>query len=177
MNQNPFLQMDYRLLQLNEVEHNGEKHKLSAQSKIVYSYLASLSKSFDTVRPSMQGIADTLGLGSEQVARREIKSLVKAGLISVVERPGTSNAFIVNPVPYASQEAIAETIKEETIDSVPEVIKASESVTAHFTPQMKMNCAQQDKIAEEMKRLSTPQQNEKPIQRHRKSVDVEEIPF
>lgn len=98
MNQHPFLQVDYRLLALNEIEHNGEKHKLTLQSKLVYSYLLSLSKSFDTVRPSLQGIADQLGLGSEQVARREIKTLAKAGLVSVIERPGTSNAFVVNPL-------------------------------------------------------------------------------
>lgn len=124
-----FLMMPYHLMAIKEVTHNNKQHKLTFQTKGVYCYLLSLSTSFEKVRPSMQGIADELGLTDEQAARREIKKLSEAGLIDIISRPGTSNAFIVKPFPVeqpeTQQEATQEPEQVQDVQTPAPVIEAT----------------------------------------------------
>lgn len=87
-----------RVLRLTTVEHNGETFKLSADEKNVYFYLASLSTSFEQVRPSLANIVQECGLSSEQVARRCTQKLAAIEWISIVERKGSPNAYLVKSV-------------------------------------------------------------------------------
>ncbi|MCQ8226423.1 helix-turn-helix domain-containing protein [Pantoea trifolii] len=125
-----FLMMPNNIMAIKEVTHNGKQHKLTFQTKGVYCYLSSLSDSFEMVRPSMQGIADWLGLTDEQAARREVKKLADAGLIEIISRPGTSNAFIVKPFPVEQPETQQEVTQQpETVQDVQTPAPALEAVT------------------------------------------------
>lgn len=129
-----FLMLPYHLMAIKEVTHNDKQHKLTFQTKGVYCYLLSLSTSFDMVRPSMQGIADELGLTDEQAARREIKKLVDAGLIEIIARPGTSNAFIVKPFPVEATESQPDATQQpETVQDVQTPAPAVEAVTEPYS--------------------------------------------
>ena len=79
-----FLAIDYDLLGITSVEVNGETHEVKLHHKIVYSYLQSLSGTFQQVTPSLTGIGDRLGLGTDQTVRRHIKDLVSFGWVQVV---------------------------------------------------------------------------------------------
>lgn len=128
-----FLMMPNNIMAIREVTHNGKQHKLTFQTKGVYCYLSSLSDSFEMVRPSMQGIADWLGLTDEQAARREIKKLADAGLIEIISRPGTSNAFIVKPFPVEQPETQQEATQQpETVQDVQMPAPAVEAVTEAY---------------------------------------------
>lgn len=74
-----FLAIDYDLLGITSVEVNGETHEVKLHHKIVYSYLQSLSGTFQQVTPSLTGIGKRLGLGTDQTVRRHIKDLVSFG--------------------------------------------------------------------------------------------------
>ncbi|PUX38386.1 helix-turn-helix domain-containing protein [Cronobacter sakazakii] len=97
----PFLAIEYDLLGINSVEVNGEIHDVKLHHKIIYSYLQSLSGTFQQVTPSLTGIGKRLGLGTDQTVRRHIKDLVSFGWLSTVERPGCTNIFTV--LPYAPE--------------------------------------------------------------------------
>lgn len=94
-----FLAIDYDLLGITSVEVNGETHEVKLHHKIVYSYLQSLSGTFQQVTPSLTGIGKRLGLGTDQTVRRHIKDLVSFGWVQVVSegRKGKTNIYIVLP--------------------------------------------------------------------------------
>ena len=129
----PFLMVDYDLLGFNSVEVNGETHEVKLHHKIVYSYLLSLSGTFKQVTPSLTGIGDRLGLGTDQTVRRHIKDLVSFGWVQVVSegRKGMTNIYIV--LPYHQKPPV--TVSDEV--PAPEPVKTVETHedTPAITPQ------------------------------------------
>ncbi|HHZ7486600.1 TPA: helix-turn-helix domain-containing protein [Citrobacter freundii] len=129
----PFLAIDYDLLGITSVEVNGETHEVKLHHKIVYSYLQSLSGTFQQVTPSLTGIGDRLGLGTDQTVRRHIKDLVSFGWVQVVSegRKGKTNIYIV--LPYDQKPPV--TVSDEV--PAPEPVKTVETHedTPAITPQ------------------------------------------
>ena len=129
----PFLAIDYDLLGITSVEVNGETHEVKLHHKIVYSYLQSLSGTFQQVTPSLTGIGDRLGLGTDQTVRRHIKDLVSFGWVQVVSegRKGMTNIYIV--LPYHQKPPV--TVSDEV--PAPEPVKTVETHedTPAITPQ------------------------------------------
>lgn len=126
-----FLAIDYDLLGITSVEVNGETHEVKLHHKIVYSYLQSLSGTFQQVTPSLTGIGDRLGLGTDQTVRRHIKDLVSFGWLHVKERPGCTSIFTV--LPYDQKPPV--TVSDEV--PAPEPVKTVETHedTPAITPQ------------------------------------------
>ena len=128
-----FLAIDYDLLGITSVEVNGETHEVKLHHKIVYSYLQSLSGTFQQVTPSLTGIGDRLGLGTDQTVRRHIKDLVSFGWVQVVSegRKGMTNIYIV--LPYHQKPPV--TVYDEV--PAPEPVKTVETHedTPAITPQ------------------------------------------
>ncbi|EMM6798330.1 MULTISPECIES: helix-turn-helix domain-containing protein [Enterobacter cloacae complex] len=129
----PFLAIDYDFLGITSVEVNGETHEVKLHHKIVYSYLQSLSGTFQQVTPSLTGIGDRLGLGTDQTVRRHIKDLVSFGWVQVVSegRKGKTNIYIV--LPYDQKPPV--TVSDEV--PAPEPVKTVETHedTPAITPQ------------------------------------------
>ncbi len=127
----PFLAIDYDLLGITSVEVNGETHEVKLHHKIVYSYLQSLSGTFQQVTPSLTGIGKRLGLGTDQTVRRHIKDLVSFGWLHVKERPGCTSIFTV--LPYDQKPPV--TVSDEV--PAPEPVKTVETHedTPAITPQ------------------------------------------
>lgn len=63
----------------------------------VYNVLARMANPSGQSWPAQQTMADRLGISLSQV-KRELAKLEAAGLVQVVERDGTSNAYILRPV-------------------------------------------------------------------------------
>ncbi|EOZ7960538.1 helix-turn-helix domain-containing protein [Cronobacter sakazakii] len=128
-----FLAIDYDLLGITSVEVNGETHEVKLHHKIVYSYLQSLSGTFQQVTPSLTGIGKRLGLGTDQTVRRHIKDLVSFGWVQVVSegRKGMTNIYIV--LPYHQKPPV--TVSDEV--PAPEPVKTVETHedTPAITPQ------------------------------------------
>lgn len=128
-----FLAIDYDLLGITSVEVNCETHEVKLHHKIVYSYLQSLSGTFQQVTPSLTGIGDRLGLGTDQTVRRHIKDLVSFGWVQVVSegRKGMTNIYIV--LPYHQKPPV--TVSDEV--PAPEPVKTVETHedTPAITPQ------------------------------------------
>ncbi|AXX00674.1 helix-turn-helix domain-containing protein [Cronobacter sakazakii] len=128
-----FLAIDYDLLGITSVEVNGETHEVKLHHKIVYSYMQSLSGTFQQVTPSLTGIGDRLGLGTDQTVRRHIKDLVSFGWVQVVSegRKGMTNIYIV--LPYHQKPPV--TVSDEV--PAPEPVKTVETHedTPAITPQ------------------------------------------
>ncbi|HBM3022059.1 TPA: helix-turn-helix domain-containing protein [Klebsiella michiganensis] len=126
-----FLAIDYDLLGITSVEVNGETHEVKLHHKIVYSYLQSLSGTFQQVTPSLTGIGKRLGLGTDQTVRRHIKDLVSFGWLHVKERPGCTSIFTV--LPYDQKPPV--TVSDEV--PAPEPVKTVETHedTPAITPQ------------------------------------------
>ncbi|HHK9524494.1 TPA: helix-turn-helix domain-containing protein [Enterobacter hormaechei] len=128
-----FLAIDYDLLGITSVEVNGETHEVKLHHKIVYSYLQSLSGTFQQLTPSLTGIGDRLGLGTDQTVRRHIKDLVSFGWVQVVSegRKGMTNIYIV--LPYHQKPPV--TVSDEV--PAPEPVKTVETHedTPAITPQ------------------------------------------
>lgn len=128
-----FTAIDYDLLGITSVEVNGETHEVKLHHKIVYSYLQSLSGTFQQVTPSLTGIGDRLGLGTDQTVRRHIKDLVSFGWVQVVSegRKGMTNIYIV--LPYHQKPPV--TVSDEV--PAPEPVKTVETHedTPAITPQ------------------------------------------
>ena len=128
-----FLAIDYDLLGITSVEVNGETHEVKLHHKIVYSYLQSLSGTFQQVTPSLTGIGDRLGPGTDQTVRRHIKDLVSFGWVQVVSegRKGMTNIYIV--LPYHQKPPV--TVSDEV--PAPEPVKTVETHedTPAITPQ------------------------------------------
>lgn len=128
-----FLAIDYDLLGITSVEVNGETHEVKLHHKIVYSYLQSLSGTFQQVTPSLTGIGDRLGLGTDQTVRRHIKDLVSFGWVQVVSegRKGMTNIYLV--LPYHQKPPV--TVSDEV--PAPEPVKTVETHedTPAITPQ------------------------------------------
>lgn len=134
MKQNPkfFLQVDYDLLALTQIKVKGVTYPVTSNHKLVYSYLASLSNSFQSVWPSLAKISKVLGLGTEQVARRLVNDLVKFGWLTKQERVGATHLY--TPTDY-EQSIIDDTVEappipeeEEEANATPP-IEASEPIT------------------------------------------------
>ena len=128
-----FLAIDYDLLGITSVEVNGETHEVKLHHKIVYSYLQSLSGTFQQVTPSLTGIGDRLGLGTDQTVRRHIKDLVSFGWVQVVSegRKGMTNIYIV--LPYHQKPPV--TVSDEVPAPEPvKTVKTHEDTPA-ITPQ------------------------------------------
>ncbi|MEB6633980.1 helix-turn-helix domain-containing protein [Kluyvera cryocrescens] len=126
-----FLAIDYDLLGITSVEVNGETHEVKLHHKILYSYLQSLSGTFQQVTPSLTGIGKRLGLGTDQTVRRHIKDLVSFGWLHVKERPGCTSIFTV--LPYDQKPPV--TVSDEV--PAPEPVKTVETHedTPAITPQ------------------------------------------
>ena len=126
-----FLAIDYDLLGITSVEVNGETHEVKLHHKIVYSYLQSLSGTFQQVTPSLTGIGKRLGLGTDQTVRRHIKDLVSFGWLHVKERLGCTSIFTV--LPYDQKPPV--TVSDEV--PAPEPVKTVETHedTPAITPQ------------------------------------------
>lgn len=128
-----FLAIDYDLLGITSVEVNGETHEVKLHHKIVYSYLQSLSGTFQQVTPSLTGIGKRLGLGTDQTVRRHIKDLVSFGWVQVVSegRKGKTNIYIVLPyAPETQQEAPEEAPAPTMTKVIEEAVIIPERVTA-----------------------------------------------
>lgn len=93
-NQNkPFLMVDYEILKINQIIHNGKKYKFTDSLKNLYCYLRNWPEAF----PSHNKIADVFGI-SRDAAKDRIGALVAMGLIERVERVGSSNLYTVNEI-------------------------------------------------------------------------------
>ncbi|EHR7962269.1 helix-turn-helix domain-containing protein [Escherichia coli] len=87
----------------------------------MYSYLLSLSGTYQKVTPSLKGIGERLGVGTDQTVRRHIKDLVSFGWLKIEERAGSTNAYIV--LPYEQE---AQTQQEATVKAVQEQLPPTE---------------------------------------------------
>ncbi|NDO81684.1 helix-turn-helix domain-containing protein [Citrobacter sp. NCU1] len=158
----PFLAIDYDLLGITSVEVNGETHEVKLHHKIVYSYLQSLSGTFKQVTPSLTGIGDRLGLGTDQTVRRHIKDLVSFGWVQVISegRKGMTNIYIVLPyAPEAKSEAPEEVPAPTMTNVIEEAVIVSESATesAVTTTESDQTVIDEDMALEVVcKRLSQP---------------------
>lgn len=88
-----FLMVDYEILKINQVIHNGKKNKFTDSLKNLYCYLRNWPEAF----PSHNKIADVFGI-SRDAAKDRIGALVAMGLIERVERVGSSNLYTVNEI-------------------------------------------------------------------------------
>lgn len=111
----PFLGIDYDLLAITSLVINGKTKEVKLHHKIIYSYLLSLSGTYQKVTPSLKGIGERLGVGTDQTVRRHIKDLVSFGWLKIEERAGSTNAYIV--LPYEQE---AQTQQEATVKTVPD---------------------------------------------------------
>lgn len=138
-----FLAIDYDLLGITSVEVNGETHEVKLHHKIVYSYLQSLSGTFQQVTPSLTGIGKRLGLGTDQTVRRHIKDLVSFGWLHVKERPGCTSIFTVLPYDQKSPVTVSDEVPapepvntvethEDTPAITPQRIRTSDAVKHLF---------------------------------------------
>ncbi|QWR85496.1 helix-turn-helix domain-containing protein [Cronobacter sakazakii] len=141
-----FLAIDYDLLGITSVEVNGETHEVKLHHKIVYSYLQSLSGTFQQVTPSLTGIGDRLGLGTDQTVRRHIKDLVSFGWVQVVSegRKGMTNIYIVLPYHQKPPVTVSDVVPDQpgpvkTVENhedtpviTPQRIRTSEAVKHLF---------------------------------------------
>lgn len=93
-----FLAMEYSILELTHITKENVEYEITAKQKIIYCYLCSLSRTFDTVYPSLEGMAKRLGFTSEQIVRREIKQLIKMGLVAKEAKTGCTNRYTVFPI-------------------------------------------------------------------------------
>ena len=134
-----FLAIDYDLLGITSVEVNGETHEVKLHHKIVYSYLQSLSGTFQQVTPSLTGSGKRLGLGTDQTVRRHIKDLVSFGWLHVKERPGCTSIFTVLPYDQKSPVTVSDEVPapepvntvethEDTPAITPQRIRTSDAV-------------------------------------------------
>jgi len=85
--------VDYEILKINQIIHNGKKHKFTDSLKNLYCYLRNWPEAF----PSHNKIADVFGI-SRDAAKDRISSLVVMVLIERVERVGSSNLYTVNDI-------------------------------------------------------------------------------
>lgn len=85
--------VDYEILKVNQIIHNGKKHKFTDSLKNLYCYLRNWPEAF----PSHNKIADVFGI-SRDAAKDRIGALVAMGLIERVERVGSSNLYTVNDI-------------------------------------------------------------------------------
>ncbi|WP_097741628.1 helix-turn-helix domain-containing protein [Escherichia coli] len=111
----PFLGIDYDLLAITSLVINGKTKEVKLHHKIIYSYLLSLSGTYQKVTPSLKGIGERLGVGTDQTVRRHIKDLVSFGWLKIEERAGSTNAYIV--LPYE---------QEATVKAVPDPLPPTE---------------------------------------------------
>ncbi|HBA2757384.1 TPA: helix-turn-helix domain-containing protein [Escherichia coli] len=88
---------------------------------MIYSYLLSLSGTYQKVTPSLKGIGERLGVGTDQTVRRHIKDLVSFGWLKIEERAGSTNAYIV--LPYEQEAQIQQ---EATVKAVQEQLPPTE---------------------------------------------------
>lgn len=117
----PFLGIDYDLLAITSLVINGKTKEVKLHHKIIYSYLLSLSGTYQKVTPSLKGIGERLGVGTDQTVRRHIKDLVSFGWLKIEERAGSTNAYIV--LPYEQE---AQTQQEATVKAVPDQLPPTE---------------------------------------------------
>lgn len=117
----PFLGIDYDLLAITSLVINGKTKEVKLHHKIIYSYLLSLSGTYQKVTPSLKGIGERLGVGTDQTVRRHIKDLVSFGWLKIEERAGSTNAYIV--LPYEQE---AQTQQEATVKTVPDQLPPTE---------------------------------------------------
>lgn len=117
----PFLGIDYDLLAITPLVINGKTKEVKLHHKIIYSYLLSLSGTYQKVTPSLKGIGERLGVGTDQTVRRHIKDLVSFGWLKIEERAGSTNAYIV--LPYEQE---AQTQQEATVKAVQEQLPPTE---------------------------------------------------
>lgn len=117
----PFLGIDYDLLAITSLVINGKTKEVKLHHKIIYSYLLSLSGTYQKVTPSLKGIGERLGVGTDQTVRRHIKDLVSFGWLKIEERAGSTNAYIV--LPYEQE---AQTQQEATVKAVPDPLPPTE---------------------------------------------------
>ncbi|EHA8843367.1 helix-turn-helix domain-containing protein [Escherichia coli] len=117
----PFLGIDYDLLAITSLVINGKTKEVKLHHKIIYSYLLSLSGTYQKVTPSLKGIGERLGVGTDQTVRRHIKDLVSFGWLKIEERAGSTNAYIV--LPYEQE---AKTQQEATVKAVPDPLPPTE---------------------------------------------------
>ena len=117
----PFLGIDYDLLAITSLVINGKTKEVKLHHKIIYSYLLSLSGTYQKVTPSLKGIGGRLGVGTDQTVRRHIKDLVSFGWLKIEERAGSTNDYIV--LPYEQE---AQTQQEATVKAVQEQLPPTE---------------------------------------------------
>ncbi|WJS47785.1 helix-turn-helix domain-containing protein [Escherichia coli] len=117
----PFLGIDYDLLAITSLVINGKTKEVKLHHKIIYSYLLSLSGTYQKVTPSLKGIGERLGVGTDQTVRRHIKDLVSFGWLKIEERAGSTNDYIV--LPYEQE---AQTQQEATVKAVQEQLPPTE---------------------------------------------------
>ncbi|HFT3567316.1 TPA: helix-turn-helix domain-containing protein [Klebsiella variicola] len=121
-----FLAMEYSILELTHITKDNVEYEITAKHKIIYCYLCSLSRTFDTVYPSLEGIAKRLGFTSEQIVRREIKQLIKMGLVAKELKKGCTNRYTVFPITQDNPpESIHASPVEDVVtvpDAIPQVV-------------------------------------------------------
>lgn len=83
------------------------------QAKQVYCYLLSWQESNGAVFMQLKTLADDLGLGSINTAKKHITDLVELGLVDVKSgRGGKSNTYFVKTIEDANKSVLADNSKQ-----------------------------------------------------------------
>lgn len=122
-----FLAMEYSILELTHITKDNVEYEITAKHKIIYCYLCSLSRTFDTVYPSLEGIAKRLGFTSEQIVRREIKQLIKMGLVAKELKKGCTNRYTVFPITQDNPPESIHASPVEDVKTLPDAIPQTKS--------------------------------------------------
>lgn len=122
-----FLAMEYSILELTHITKDNVEYEITAKHKIIYCYLCSLSRTFDTVYPSLEGMAKRLGFTSEQIVRREIKQLIKMGLVAKEAKTGCTNRYTVFPITQDNPPESIHAIPVEEVKTLPDAIPQTKS--------------------------------------------------
>lgn len=93
MEEKQFLQIDYAILGIKKIRHNGKEYNFTDALKTTYVYLKGWKEAF----PSYNKIADVFGI-TRDAAKERVRSLKTMGLVEKIERPGQSNFYIVNEI-------------------------------------------------------------------------------
>lgn len=93
MEEKQFLQIDYAILAVKKIRHNGKEYNFTDALKTTYVYLKGWKEAF----PSHNKIANVFGI-TRDAAKERVKILETMGLIERIIRPGQSNFYIVKEI-------------------------------------------------------------------------------
>lgn len=82
---NQFLMIDYKILKINTITHNGKKYKFTDTLKNTYCYILGFEKRGKEAFPSYNKIADVFGI-TKGSAQDRINKLIEMGLVEKIEQ-------------------------------------------------------------------------------------------